>query len=57
MSHATSWCPECRIDLEDDGLEVRCWRCGWSVSTITDPNRYADYADEIRQAAIWGEQR
>ncbi len=40
-------CPDCKVDLEDDGCAVRCWRCGWEVRAVDDPRGYRDLADEI----------
>lgn len=30
-------CPECRVDLDDTGTAVRCWRCGWEVRDVDNP--------------------
>lgn len=40
-------CPTCRVDLEDCGTDVRCWRCGWTVRDVDNPRKYRDIADEI----------
>lgn len=33
-------CPDCRVDLDDDGFEVRCWKCGWTLRQQDDPHGY-----------------
>lgn len=40
-------CPNCRVDLEDTGTEVRCGRCGWTVRDADDGARYHDRAEAI----------
>lgn len=42
-------CPHCQVDLDDDGTEVRCWRCGWSIRDINQPIEYHDRADAIAE--------
>lgn len=49
MSHATPWCPTCRIDLQDDGTRVWCWRSGWEVRDAVDCRTYHDYSEAIAQ--------
>jgi len=43
----TGRCPDCDVDLEDDGLAVRCWKCGWEVRDVDAPRDYVDIADMV----------
>lgn len=43
-------CPHCQVILDDDGNEVRCWRCGWTLRSVNDPRGYYDRADAVREA-------
>ncbi|WP_280503843.1 hypothetical protein [Nocardia farcinica] len=49
--HAPYCCPQCDVDLDDDGTEVRCWKCGWSVRNVDNPHEYYDRADAIQSLA------
>ena len=42
-------CPDCDMDLDDYGHEVRCWKCGWAVHSVTNPIEYFDRADAIQE--------
>jgi hypothetical protein len=42
-------CPTCLVDLDDDGTEVRCWRCNWTVRDVDNPIEYHGRADAIRE--------
>lgn len=44
---STYLCPDCEVDLEDTGTEVRCWRCGWSVRDVDNPREYQDRSDAV----------
>ena len=48
----TSWCPDCRVDLQDDGTRVWCWRCGWEARDVAECRTYHEYAEEIARAAV-----
>ncbi|MFD3431223.1 hypothetical protein [Nocardia fluminea] len=45
-----SECPTCEVQLDDHDTEVRCWKCGWTLHTTTDPIGYQDRSDAIREA-------
>lgn len=40
-------CPLCRVDLDDDGTRVWCFRCGWEVRDRDDCRTYHDISEAI----------
>lgn len=42
-------CPNCEVMLDDDGNEVRCWKCGWSVRSVDNAREYYDRSDAMKE--------
>ncbi|WP_156773029.1 hypothetical protein [Nocardia sp. 852002-51101_SCH5132738] len=52
---ALNECPNCRVELDDHGNEVSCWKCGWSVRAVDDPIGYFRRSDDIKDARLFHE--
>lgn len=42
-------CPDCRVDLDDDGTRVWCFRCGWEIRDVDNPVEYHDRSDAVAE--------
>lgn len=42
-------CLDCRVDLEDRGTDVRCWKCGRTWHAARDSRANAERSEAIAE--------